>query len=465
VRDLVRQNLRFFLWALLAGLALRLLFFFCIPRVTDDSLFYADLAKNWLQHHVYAFTDNDQIVPTSARLPGYPGFLALMFAVFGAGNFKPVLLVQILFDLGTCFVIADIARRTISARAAKAAFLLTALCPFLANYSAAALAETLEVFFTAWGLDFAVIGFEALPQRKVAPWVGCGVAIALCTLLRPDGGLLLLSLGAYLGFLLLRDLRASNSAMPLVRAGLIVAALALAPLGVWGWRNWHVLHDLEFLAPRYANQGGEFVPLGFDRWIKTWIADYVSTEEIYWNIPGAAVDPHKLPTRAYDTPEQKQKVFDLFDQYNNELRITPEMDAQFAAMAEERIRAHRLRYYAWLPLVKITDMWMRPRTELLPPDSRWFEFTDDLRWQVLAISLGVINLFYVGAAALGLLRWRAIAWVGLPVIFILLRSLFLGTMENPEARYTLESYPAVIWLASALWRGRDINTGSRVACT
>jgi len=123
-------------------------------------------------------------------------------------------------------------------------------------------------------------------------------------------------------------------------------------------------------------------------------------------------------------------------------------------MAEERIHTHPLRYYVWLPLVKITDMWMRPRTELLPPDSRWYAFTDDLKWLTLSLGLGLMNLLYVTGALAGFLRhWRSIAWVGLAVIFILLRSLFLGTMENPEARYTLESFPAVIWLASALWAG------------
>jgi hypothetical protein len=210
---------------------------------------------------------------------------------------------------------------------------------------------------------------------------------------------------------------------------------------------------VEFLAPRYANQEDEFVPAGFNRWIKTWIADYVSTEEVYWSVPGDHVDPERLPNRAYDTPEQKQKVFELFDQYNKNLHVTSEMDAQFGSMAEERIRSHPFRYYVWLPLVKITDMWMRPRTELLPPDSRWFEFTDDPQWILLAVGFGVINLLYVILALLGLMRWRQIAWVGLPVTFIVLRSLFLGTMENPEARYTLESYPALIWIASAVWIG------------
>jgi hypothetical protein len=51
-------------------------------------------------------------------------------------------------------------------------------------------------------------------------------------------------------------------------------------------------------------------------------------------------------------------------------------------------------------------------------------------------------------AAAGLVLSREIFGIGLFVLFLLLRSTFLGTLENPEPRYTLECYPAVIVLAS-----------------
>lgn len=456
MRELVRKNLRFFLFAALAALALRLFFFLKFPRVTTDSFFYADLAKNWLLHGTYARTyDPGQITPTFARLPGYPGFLALVFAIFGLDNFRAVLLVQVLVDVGTCFVMADLARRCISERAAKAAFLLTALCPFFAQYAAAALAETLEIFFTALALNFAAMGLNHLESRELRPWLGCGVSVAACILLRPDGGLLLLAIGVYLGILLLRAWRAGNSVMPIVRAGLVIAATALAPLAIWGARNLHTLQRLEFLAPRYANEVDEFVPLGFNRWLNTWIADYTSTEEIDWNVPGDHVDPGNLPARAFDTAEQRQQTLKLLEDYNRALNVSPELDAQFAALAEERIRAHPLRYYVMLPALKIADMWLRPRIELLPPDSRWYEFDDDAKWITVTISLGVLNLLYLAAAIAGLIRGRPIAWAGLGITYIVLRSSFLGTMANPEPRYTLECYPAVLLFASALLAARE----------
>ena len=108
--ELVRKNARFFLGASLAALALRLLFVFRFPAVVDDSQLYANIATNWL-HGIYGISNSGQVVPTFSRLPGYPAFLAAIFAIFGSNNFRAVLLIQTVFDLGTCFIVADLARR------------------------------------------------------------------------------------------------------------------------------------------------------------------------------------------------------------------------------------------------------------------------------------------------------------------------------------------------------------------
>jgi 4-amino-4-deoxy-L-arabinose transferase-like glycosyltransferase len=451
VRELVRQHLRFFVLAALAALALRLLFILWFPAISDDSRIYADIAKNWLQHGIYGVTDHGRVVPTLARLPGYPAFLALIFAIFGLDNFRAVLLVQIIVDIGTCWMMADMALRLISERAAKIAFLLAAVCPFLANYSAAVLTETFEIFFTALALDFAIAGLQGLEQRRLRPWAGCGAAVAAAILLRPDGGMLVIAIGAYLAYLWLQRLRARRPSGQVLRAGLLVAAISLAPVVPWTLRNLHALHKFQPLAPRYANEEEEAVSPGFNRWVRTWMADYVSVQEIYWNVPGVAIDGNNLPARAFDSSEQRQRTLDLLARYNQAQEMTPELDAQFAELAKERIRSRPFRYYVWLPAVRIVDMWLRPRTELLQSDPRWWEFNDDPRWSAVAVGFGIINLVYVAAAVIGLLKRPAMAWTGLFVVFVVLRSLFLGTLENPEPRYTLECYPVAILFASKIF--------------
>src|SRR5436305_13890092 len=239
VRELLRSKARFFLLAMLAALALRLFLVWRFPAVVDDSRLYADIAKNWLQHGIYGITNSGQIVPTLSRLPGYPAFLAAIFAVFGLDNFKAVLLIQVLLDLGTCFLIAGMARRLFSDRAAKAAFLLAGLCPFLANYSAAALTETLEISFTALALNLAVRGLGIGPNSSrqnafpIANWIGCGLSIGACILLRPDGGILLAAVGGYLLWLLAKSLRRSSATRETTRetltpAGIFVAGVLVA---------------------------------------------------------------------------------------------------------------------------------------------------------------------------------------------------------------------------------------------
>jgi 4-amino-4-deoxy-L-arabinose transferase-like glycosyltransferase len=466
MRELITKKTRFFACASLAALGLRLLFVMYFPGVVDDSRFYANIAENWLQHGVYGITNSGAIVPTLSRLPGYPAFLAVIFALLGDENFRAVLLVQVLLDLATCFLIADMARRLFGDRAAQAAFLFAALCPFLANYAAAALTETLEIFFTALALNLALRGLgvgETRPAHPGLVWLGCGASVGAAILLRPDGGILLAAIGGYLFWMLLRSLQTHRAGAGTARlftlrtilwAGVLVAAAATAPLIPWTLRNLHTLHRFEPLAPRYATDSDDIVMTGFNRWTKTWIADYVSVQEIYWNVPGAELDITRLPRRAFDSEQQRETTSELFADYNRNHDMTVELDARFAALAQQRVHAAPLRYYLGLPVVRIADMWLRPRVELFPSDPRWWEFNDDPRWLTVSLVFGFVNLIYVVLAAAGLVRAREVFGVGLIVLFLLLRSAFLGSLENPEPRYTLECYPAVIVLASALFQRR-----------
>jgi hypothetical protein len=238
----------------------------------------------------------------------------------------------------------------------------------------------------------------------------------------------------------------------LAKAGAILTFVTLAPLVPWTLRNLRTMHQFQPLAPRYANQPGEFVSMGFNRWVKTWIADFSSTEDTYWVVPGDNIDPNVLPNRAFDSAQQREQTLQLIADYNQTQAIDAPLDARFAQLADDRIHAHPLRYYVELPLLRIADMWLRPRTEKLPSDTRWWHFDDDPRWLALALALGAINLFYVGAALAGWIR-NFVNPILQPhyqllVLFVLMRSLFLGTLENPEARYTLECYPVVIVFAA-----------------
>jgi hypothetical protein len=58
----------------------------------------------------------------------------------------------------------------------------------------------------------------------------------------------------------------------------------------------------------------------------------------------------------------------------------------------------------------------------------------------------LLNLGYLVAAFLGVLRWPRLA--GSMVALIAVRSLLLATLEAPEPRYTLECFPVLMVLAA-----------------
>jgi 4-amino-4-deoxy-L-arabinose transferase-like glycosyltransferase len=445
---LVRGSARFFLIATLAAFALRLFFYFKFPHVAGDSLIYGDIAKNWLDQGVFGLTHSDGVHPTWIRLPGYPAFVAACFVLFGREHYHAVLLVQIVIDVATCFFIADLARRSVSDRAARWAFLLAALCPFTANYSVAPLAETLSIFFVSVALDAAVAGFRASDEGRAGwpGWTCCGVAIACGILLRPDGGILLVALGLYL---LWRMWRSPQQSFQLFCAGILVLAISLAPLVPWTIRNWRDFHRFMPLVPQSASDPDEFVPDGLDKWTRTWAVDYVSTEEVYWEIPGDKVDINSLPSRAFDNPQQRTQTQAILNDYAHVLVINPALNARLHALADERVRAQPLRFYVWLPALRSVDMWLRPRTEMLPVSSRWWEYSDDIESFVVGAIWGGLNLLFVLAAVMGIVRGPHPRYLGMMLLFVVLRSAFLGTLPNPEPRYTLECYPVVLLLGGA----------------
>lgn len=453
VRSLLKSYPRFFVLLTLAAVALRLVFVLRWPVIQGDALIYSELARNLLHEHIYGLTRAHGVMPTLIRLPGYPWFLAACFRIFGDDNFKAVMLVQVVFDLGTCFLVAETARRMLSERAARMAFAVACLCPFTANYTGVALTETTEIFFTALAVLAATV---ALERRSLAAWAGCGAATAMCILLRPDGGLVLIAIGLFLLWKLWQVRTELAARRHFVAAGVVLMAVALAPLVPWTIRNWRTLHVFQPLVTMTASDPDEFVPAGWNRWVNTWAVDYSSTEDLTFNVSGTAIDVYALPTRAFDNQQEFLRLAQLFATYNRTLTMTPELDRQFAEIAAERIHTHRLRYYVGLPLGRVAGLWLRPRTEMLPLDQHWWRFDDDPHDATIGSLLGALNLVLVLAALGGAARGQS-RYLGLLLLYPILRTLLLMKMAAIEDRYTLECFPMLLVLAAAWWE-RDRPT-------
>ena len=356
-------------------------------------------------------------------------------------------MVQALLDLVGCWLLAELARRQLGERAGLWVLGLACLCPFTAEYAATGLTESLSVL----AVSVALFGFGRLAEDgfRAGPglWTLAG-GCALAMLLRPDGALVMAA-GVVALLRYSRRIGAGRS----VRLVLLLAVLAALPLAPWTIRNARTFHVFQPLAPKHVNDPGEPVNLGVYRWIRSWSVDYTSTGDVFWHIGQERLDLDDLPARAFDSAAERDRTAALLDRYNEDkFAISPALDAQFDALAQARIQHSSARYYIWLPALRMADMWLRPRTERVPVAADWWRVLEHPAGSAEAIALGVLNLLLVAAALAGLVT-RRLRWVAFAVAYLIFRTLLLGTLENPEPRYSLEAYPIVL-LAAGCWLSR-----------
>ncbi len=444
---LLRQATRHVVVALVVGLLLRLWFIHYYPVIDGDSLVYGEIARNWFWHGIYGFTRLNGIHPTLVRLPGYPLLLGICFFFFGVNHYTIVLLLQACTDLCSCLLVAGFAARTISCRAGIATLYLAALCPFTANFVASPLTETPTLFCIALGL-YALARYVEQPAFNIWFWA-LAFSISYAALLRPDGALLGVVLLPAMYFYTRRRTTMARS----VKLAIACALLTLVPFIPWTIRNAHTMHVFQPLAPRYANDPAEYVPRGWIRWVQSWATDYASTAEIYWDVNGSPLDVDLLPSRAFDTPQQKSETAALFAAYNQTEIMTPALSERFGKLAQQRIRRNPLRFYVALPLMRLADMWLRPRTAQLWIELRWWQYEHHPAETIFSWSYAALNLAYLALAAWGLRK--RVPFTAVMVAYVAIRCLLLLTLETPESRYTLECFPMIFILAGAALTVRD----------
>jgi hypothetical protein len=462
--------------ATLTGLVLRLFFVLRFPTLdSGDAPFYIELAWNWLKKGVYGAAVNGQLVPLDSRAPGYPAFLAAVFAMAGNSS-RAAMVAQVVVDLGTCFLIALIAARLAPEfarrRVALAGLWLAALCPFTANYSAVVLTETLATFLTALAvlllleaqLSIRDTAAAHQPSTKSAlsPWLLAGVVVGFGALVRPETPLLLFTAGLVLFARWWRPV----DWLKLARAALLMGVGLLLPLLPWAARNWHTLHEVQFIAPRYAEAPGDFPPVGFNAWTHTWLWRYGDVYLTLWNLDSAEIHIDDIRPQSFDSAQERARVEDLLDPYNDTLTLSPEQDSAFHEIARERTARNPLRTYVKIPALRSLAMWFTPRVELLPFSGHvlplWDHWKNDREDFVVTLIFFFINCAYVALALVGIwMTRRRPGWAFL-LVFIAVRTAFFAYfIEAPEPRYMVECFPAVIAFAAQVFGGRQASsTGS-----
>jgi hypothetical protein len=349
---------------------------------------------------------------------------------------------------------------------------VAALCPFTANYAAAPLTETLVLLTIAAAFYAMVRWWDAGTEFNRWLWV-VAAALAYSLLLRPEQGLLAVAVLPAMWWSTRREPRALG---PVIACAVCV----ILPLVPWTVRNWRTFHVIQPLAPRYANDPGETPPLGFARWYRTWAMEFASTDQVYWNYNGYRINPALLPERAFDAGSRsasemlRRQTLEVLEDYNQTAQQTPESEAEFAELARERVHAHPVQYYELMPVARLIDMALRPRTEMMAVPLEWWRWREHPEKSLFAGVYAAVNLIYLAVGVAGWWCWRRwhgpvpmqeLAWA--MATTVVLRCLLLLTIDNSEPRYTLEFFPVIFVFAGTLfeaaWRRSAEATSAETA--
>jgi hypothetical protein len=455
--------------ALSLGFALRIFFIVHFPFFAGDTKFYDELARNLLDHRVYGLFVHGQLTPVDMRMPGYPVFLAGLYAAFGR-SIRAVMVVQACLDLITCALTALIAGIVAPVRSntsvATIALWMAALCPFTANYTAAVLTEVLATFLTTLAVLAFVIAFgrvstnssnESFGHRplysETASWLLTGIIVGLGTLVRPETPLLLFAAGLFLAAYWRHRVNWSKLflAVSWMSLGLV---LTLIP---WAARNARTLGRIEFLAPRYAQTYGDFIPRGFYDWTGTWMVRFKDAYLVTWKLGKEPIRLEELPASAFDSSAERTRVAALIDRYNNDLHMSPILDREFATLARERKSSRPIRSYIEIPLARMATIWLSPRIALLPYSGKVWPPAEN--WQNNRIdfgvtaTFGVLNFLYIGTAVVGSVRFRKQPTIAFLILMVAIRTVFLTQLQTVEPRYVIVCYPVILALGALAWSG------------
>lgn len=441
MKSLSRKTVWSVAFLLLLAFGFRLFVALRLPNDTpDDGRVYAQIARNVLEQHVYSHEEQPPFVPSLIRLPGYPMFLASVYALTRHGN-TAVRIVQAIIDTGTCVLIALVAFQWVADQrrkraAALAALGLAAVCPFTTIYVATILTEVPTSFFAVLLCLLTTLAFKTSNRRRANWfWLLAGVTAGLAVLFRPDSGLFAAAVG--MTILLTSFCNAPprqkiyNLGKSILSAAVFSFAFCLI-LVPWTIRNRRVFGVFQPLAPAHGEMPGEFVPHGYLMWLRTWLDDGRYVGPVLWRLDTAPISIQAFPAKAFDSEQERDRVAALMEKYNGNqeqqagaessdsedkqpatteddkstpadegnddndassdeedsgadeqggVEMTPEIDAAFAQLARERISRSPVRYYFLLPLKRARSLWFDTHSQYYPFEGDLLPL-EDLNYQI-----------------------------------------------------------------------------------
>jgi 4-amino-4-deoxy-L-arabinose transferase-like glycosyltransferase len=174
--------------AAICGVALGHAAFFIYYQQPDWNVAWTDqggyrmLAHGLLDSGTFTrYPEADAFVPEAIRTPGYPAFVALVYAVFGDSQLA-VVIVQAFVFAALCLVVYATTRHIASERVSLAAAAATALYPTFPYFGALVLTELWTAFVLTCGVFCCL---RAVKTESAGWFAAAGLLTALTALTRP----------------------------------------------------------------------------------------------------------------------------------------------------------------------------------------------------------------------------------------------------------------------------------------
>jgi 4-amino-4-deoxy-L-arabinose transferase-like glycosyltransferase len=427
----------------LFGIAFRIAVIASWHVPAGDGIHYYQLSQELVNHHRFALAPPPAL-PTFARMPGYPLFLALFESRADLEHhLRRAVAANLILDLLTAWIVYLILTRfRLGERAALIGVGLVLFTPLMVLLACYGLSETMATCVCTLTLGFALRAMNH-PQLKWYALVGLFAGLAL--LIRADAVTLAPPIAvAYL--LIDAPLRER------IKAAAISAAIALVVFAPWPIRNQLQFGNSHPQATLWRTMDGRPLPNTMVDWERTWASS--APGESYLDVAGALdqnLDPNRkgiVMPQMYDDDAERQKIAALFDRYNHE-RWTPAVTSGFTELANEHRARHPFRFWIVLPILRIYHLYSPVPEWELPMRVKWLGLPAN-RW----IFGWIHPLLYLFAIAGAVILWRRgdrqrkLAAVLLTWLFARMMLFAFAIPVGTTQRYLIEALPALLVLSA-----------------
>lgn len=243
---------KYLIFIFLLALLLRLTWSFLVPAIpTSDAASYVSYARSIIQDHSY---NGYGVTHSTYRPPGYPFFLAAIFALFGDKNYVAVRIIQSFLSALNVLLIYFIASQFFSRKVSTIAALIYVF--YLENlfYASILLTEVLFTFSLLISIFFILYHFKKITKIT---WhlVPAGFFWGLATLIRP----MVLTFPFIVFILFCLGTRKTRYALKITSLIILLGLVLILP---WSVRNYLVSKSFVLV----STTGGVNCMLGNNPW-------------------------------------------------------------------------------------------------------------------------------------------------------------------------------------------------------